>query len=166
MPDAKHAARVVSNIPCAIVTVSDTRTKENDTGGATIRERLEAAGHVVVDYTILRDEPERIRGHVLSLCERGECRAVLLTGGTGISPRDTTYEAVSALIEKRLDGFGELFRMLSFEDIGAAAMLSRAVAGTRGRTVIFAMPGSPSAVRLAMDKLVVPQLGHLIALLS
>lgn len=166
MPDAKHAARVVSNIPCAIVTVSDTRTKENDTGGATIRERLEAAGHVVVDYTILRDEPKAISAHVLSLCERGQCRAVLLTGGTGISPRDTTYEAVSALIEKRLDGFGELFRMLSFDEIGAAAMLSRAVAGTRGRTAIFAMPGSPSAVRLAMDKLVVPQLGHLVALLG
>lgn len=166
MVDAAHAAHVASSVACAIVTVSDTRTKDNDAAGALIREKLEAAGHTVIDRTILRDEPERVRAHVLSWCDRASCRAILLTGGTGLAPRDTTYEAVASLIEKRLDGFGELFRMLSYTDIGPAAMLSRAVAGSRGRTALFSMPGAPAAVRLAMDRLIVPQLGHLVALLS
>jgi molybdenum cofactor biosynthesis protein B len=166
MPDAAHTAHVVSSVACAIVTVSDTRTMENDAGGAMIREKLVAAGHTVLDHAILRDDPAPVRAHVLSWCERDACRAILLTGGTGLAPRDTTYEAVTSLLEKRLDGFGELFRMLSYADIGPAAMLSRAVAGSRGATAVFSMPGSPAAVRLAMDRLIVPQLGHVVALLG
>ena len=101
---------------------------------------------------------------VTELCRRADCQAVLLTGGTGLAPRDTTYEAVSELLDKRLDGFGELFRMLSYEEIGSAAMLSRATAGVCEATMVFSMPGSTGAVRLAMDKLILPQLGHLAAL--
>jgi len=148
-------------VTCAIVTVSDSRTAETDTSGALVRERLESAGHRVVAYDVLPDEPSHVRSRILSLCDQRSCHAVLLTGGTGLASRDTTYEALASILEKRLDGFGELFRMLSYEEIGAAAMLSRALAGVRGSTLLFSMPGSPGAVRLAMDKLILPQLGHL-----
>ncbi len=161
MPAEKHHEKAVACVPCAIITVSDTRTFSTDKGGALVRERLEAAGHKVIRYEILPDEPEQVRDQVLGLCDEPTCRAVLITGGTGLAARDTTYEAVVSLMEKRLDGFGELFRMLSYEQVGAAAMLSRAVAGVREKTLVFCMPGSPAAVRLALDKLILPELGHL-----
>jgi len=148
---------------CAILTVSDTRTPETDTSGTRIRALLEAAGHKVTAYSILPDEPDLVRERVVELIATG-VEAVIVNGGTGLAPRDTTYEAVAGLLDKRLDGFGELFRSLSYAEIGSAAMLSRAVAGVSGRTVIASLPGSSGAVELAMSKLFVPQLGHMVHL--
>lgn len=148
-------------VRCAVVTVSDTRTEATDASGRAMREMLEAAGHAVVVAKIVKDEPAQIRALLQELAAAGTVQAVLFNGGTGISRRDTTYEAVAGLLEKRLDGFGELFRMLSYQDIGSPAMLSRAVAGLHQGLVIFTLPGSPSAVRLGLDKLIVPELGHL-----
>lgn len=163
-PGHRHHGGDRPVVHCAIVTVSDTRTAADDTSGAEIRARLEAAGHRVVDYTIVRDEPAEVRALVASYADRDDVDAVILSGGTGVAARDTTFEAVSSLLSKRLDGFGELFRALSYAEIGAAAMLSRAVAGLAGTTVVFSMPGSTAACRLAMEKLIVPQLGHVVAL--
>jgi molybdenum cofactor biosynthesis protein B len=115
----------------------------------------------VVGHGILPDDPEAVRSHCRTLAESGAVDVILVNGGTGIAPRDTTYEAVAALLTKRLDGFGELFRMLSFAEVGSRALASRAVAGLAGRTLLFAMPGSTKAVRLAMEKLIVPEIGHL-----
>ncbi len=165
MPHPEHRACRIDSVTCAIVTVSDTRTMETDISGALIRERLESQRHKIVSYDILRDEPSEVREHVLLLCEKEACQVVLLTGGTGLAPRDTTYELIMSILEKRLDGFGELFRMLSFRQIGAAAMLSRASAGVCRRALVFSMPGSPEAVRLAMDELIQPHLGHIAWLL-
>jgi molybdenum cofactor biosynthesis protein B len=162
MPAPVHCGKQIDVVRCAVLTVSDTRTPENDRGGRAIIERLEAAGHAIHAYEILKDDPDAIGEQVGALRDDAACQAILLTGGTGLAARDTTYEAVSRLLDKRLDGFGELFRMLSFEQVGAAAMLSRAVAGLCGRTALFAMPGSPKAVELAMDRLVLPELGHIV----
>jgi len=159
-----HHAQRREQVACAIVTVSDTRTPETDGSGARMRALLEEAGHRVVAYEILPDEPSRVGAHVEALCADAAVEAVLVNGGTGLGPRDSTYEAVAALLEKRLDGFGELFRMLSFEEIGAAAMLSRAVAGVSSGTIVASVPGSTAAVDLAMRRLLVPQLGHMVAL--
>jgi len=144
----------------AIVTASDTRTPETDTGGDQAHERIMAAGHEVVHREIVRDDPGLI-GALLDRLASTDAQIVLITGGTGIAPRDTTYDAVASRLERTLPGFGELFRMLSFEEVGAAAMLSRAVAGVYCGRVVISMPGSPDAVRLAMDRLIVPELAHL-----
>jgi molybdenum cofactor biosynthesis protein B len=160
----EHRARGARQVACAILTVSDTRTLETDSSGAMARDLLVQAGHRVVCHEILPDEPERVRARVGAWLEDGDVEAVVVNGGTGLAPRDTTYEAIVGLLEKRLDGFGELFRMLSFEQIGAAAMLSRAVAGVARGTVVVSMPGSTAAVELAMSKLVVPELGHMVKL--
>lgn len=146
-------------VPVAVVTVSDTRTPETDTSGAFLRERIEAAGHRVAGYRVVRDEPEEIEV-VLEEMARA-ARVVVFNGGTGISPRDTTYDALARKLEKTLPGFGELFRMLSWEQVGAAAMLSRATAGTYRGRVVVSIPGSPAAVRLAWEKLIGPELAHL-----
>lgn len=144
-----------------IVTVSDTRTPDTDKSGRLIRELLESYGHEVRRALIVPDEYERIRELLREAEADPAIEAVLLNGGTGIAARDTTYEAVAALLTKEMPGFGEIFRMLSFtEDIGTAAILSRAIAGTMGRTAVFSMPGSTGAVRLAMTRLIVPELGH------
>lgn len=145
-----------------MLTVSDTRTLETDEGGRLIQELLERAGHQVVRRGIVRDEPDQIRRWLQEALDDPEVQAILTTGGTGIAPRDGTYEVVSALLDKRLDGFGELFRMLSYAEVGPAAMLSRAVGGVARGKVVLAMPGSPAGVRLAMEKLVLPELGHLV----
>lgn len=163
--DTKHHASSAASVSCAIITVSDSRTPETDTSGRYIRDALLAAGHGVMAYEIIRDEPVLISERLRGLIDDPACMAVLLTGGTGLSPRDTTYEAVVLLLHKTLDGFGELFRMLSYEDIGSSAMLSRAVAGVADDTIIFAMPGSTRAVQLAMDKLILPELGHIVGLI-
>jgi molybdenum cofactor biosynthesis protein B len=147
-------------VACAIVTVSDTRTVDTDTSGARIRELLEAAGHRVADYSILPDEPSIVRPRLVELIAES-VEAVIVNGGTGLAPRDSTYEAVAGLLDKRIDGFGELFRSLSYAEIGAAAMLSRAVAGVAARTVIVSLPGSTKAVELALEKLLLPVLGHM-----
>jgi molybdenum cofactor biosynthesis protein B len=155
---AARAARV------HVITVSDTRTPDDDSSGAECKQACESKGHSVVGYEIVKDDPLAIRARLTALV--GQVDAILLNGGTGIAPRDTTYEAVTALLERRLDGFGELFRMLSFAEIGSKAMASRAIAGTSGRTLLFSMPGSTKAVRLAMEKLIGPELGHLVGELN
>lgn len=148
-------------VQVAVLTISDTRTEADDEGGRTLRELLERAGHEVVHRAILKDEPEDVRREVERLVASGTVRAVVTTGGTGISARDSTIEALEPLLEKRLDGFGELFRMLSYAEVGAAAMMSRALAGTVGGVVVVALPGSVDAVRLAVEKLLGPELGHM-----
>ena len=148
-------------VKVSVITVSDSRGEAEDSSGRLLREGAAAAGHELVGYRVVKDEPDQIRA-ALEEAARAEAQAVLVNGGTGVSGRDRTYEAVAGLLEKRLDGFGELFRMLSFQEIGSAAMLSRAVAGAwRGR-VVFSMPGSTAAVRLAWEKLIAPELGHLV----
>ena len=143
-----------------MLTVSDTRTTDTDSSGRAIREFLERAGHQVTGFAIVRDEPGLVTATVKQWLTDVSTRVVITTGGTGISSRDGTFEAMDALFEKRLDGFGELFRMLSFDEIGAAAMMSRATAGTVGAKAIFVLPGSEHAVRLAMSRLIVPEIGH------
>lgn len=167
MGHREHHRQGPRSVPCAVVTVSDTRGESNDGSGRLIRRALARAGHPVVDYRILRDEPRSIDRHLRLLARRrSPARVILITGGTGLAPRDRTYEAVAALLEKRLDGFGEIFRALSFRRIGPSAMLSRAVAGTwRGR-MIFSLPGSEPAVRLALSRLVLPEIRHIAGLLS
>ncbi len=157
-----HRAAAPRQVRCAIVTVSDSRTPETDTSGALIRESLERRGHAVVAYEIVPDEPEQIGPLLDKLAARDDCDAILINGGTGIARRDTTYDVVAVRLEKRLDGFGELFRMLSYQEIGPAAMLSRATAGVYRDRIVALMPGSPNAVRLAMEKLLLPELAHLV----
>ena len=145
----------------AIVTVSDTRTRANDTGGDLIEQRVTSAGHVVAFRAIVKDEPSQIDALLDQLVSETNAQLILFTGGTGIAPRDTTYDALARKLEKTMPGFGELFRMLSFSEVGAAAMLSRATAGTYRGRVIFSMPGSPNAVQVALDKLIMPEIQHL-----
>lgn len=166
MPTGEHIGQRVASVSCAVVTVSDTRTEADDASGALIRELLTASGHRVRISTIVRDDGSRIRETLAGMRDDPVIEAVLMTGGTGVAARDVTCEVVSDLLDKRLDGFGELFRAASFAEIGPAAMLSRAVAGVMGSTVVFAMPGSPGAVRLAMERLVLPELAHIVYLLS
>lgn len=154
------AAEQMKTVPFAIVTVSDTRTPETDTNGQYLRERIEALGHPVVGYRIIKDEPEQVMA-ALDDFAAGAARLILFNGGTGIAPRDTTYDVLSRKLEKHLTGFGELFRMLSWEQVGAAAMLSRATAGVYRNKVVFSTPGSNAAVRLAWEKLIAPELHHL-----
>ncbi|NUQ62599.1 MAG: molybdenum cofactor biosynthesis protein MoaB [Pirellulales bacterium] len=161
VPD-QHRSEAPPTVRCAVITVSDTRTLETDTGGRTVMDLLEAAGHTVVCREIIRDDPEPMRALLEVLREEAEIDAVLMTGGTGLGSRDQTFETVSQLLDKPLPGYGELFRMLSFQEIGAAAMLSRATGGLMGRTIVLTMPGSRAAVRLAMEKLILPELGHMV----
>jgi molybdopterin adenylyltransferase len=159
---AQHRQESPDAVAVAVLTVSDTRTEETDTSGQLILTGLRGSGHTVVDYRIVPDDPERIGAIIDGWVADGRIAAILTNGGTGIAARDTTYDAITARLDKRLDGFGELFRMLSFEEIGAAAMLSRAVAGVAGRTLVMSMPGSRNAVGLAMGRLILPELGHLV----
>lgn len=163
MSTAEHREQAAGKrAACAVLTISDTRTKETDKGGRTIIEHLEAAGHTIGDYAIVKDDAPQIESQLRAWLSEGRFDAILTTGGTGISSRDTTIEVVARLLDKQLDGFGEIFRMLSWDEVGAAAMLSRAIGGLAGETLIFTMPGSTNAVKLAMSKLIVPELPHLI----
>jgi molybdopterin adenylyltransferase len=162
----EHKAQAPLSVSCFVLTVSDTRTEANDTGGQAIRELLERAGHSISGHAIVRDEASQVAATVRERLADPATQVIITTGGTGISARDTTYEAVAGLLEKQLDGFGELFRMISFHQIGSAAMMSRATAGTVGGKAIFVLPGSPAAVRLAMEKLIVPELGHIVQQLT
>ncbi|HEV3004386.1 MAG TPA: molybdenum cofactor biosynthesis protein B [Pirellulales bacterium] len=159
---AQHRSQSPTSLGCAVVTVSDTRTEANDTGGQAVVDCLTRAGHRLIDRRIVRDEPEAMRALLLAYRDRDDLDAALMTGGTGVTSRDQTFETVSGLLTKSLPGYGELFRMLSFQEIGPAAMLSRAVGGLLGRMVVLTMPGSPAAVRLAMEKLIIPELPHLV----
>ena len=157
---AEHKSHAPASVACYVLTVSDSRTPDTDTGGLAIRQLLEQAGHQVTGHGLVKDEPAQVTAAVRAQLADPRTTVIITTGGTGITSRDGTYEAIDGLLEKRLDGFGELFRMLSFQEIGASAMMSRATAGTVGRKAIFILPGSPNAVRLAMTKLILPELGH------
>lgn len=156
----EQAAAATGSISMAIVTVSDSRTEETDVNGHYLREQITAGGHQVVAYRLIKDEPDQVQA-VLEELSQSAARIILFNGGTGISPRDRTYDVLDRNLEKRLSGFGELFRMLSWEQVGAAAMLSRATAGVYRNRVIISTPGSPKAVQLAWEKLIAPELAHL-----
>lgn len=145
---------------CGIITVSDTRTPDTDRSGQLIRQSLQEAGHKITAYQILPDEPEQIQSLLTQLCTP-TTDAILLNGGTGIAPRDTTYDALESLLEKTLPGFGEIFRILSYDEIGSRAIASRAIAGIYRQTLIFSLPGSSNAVKLALEKLILPEIVHL-----
>jgi molybdopterin adenylyltransferase len=162
MSQLEHKAQAPASITCFIITVSDTRTEKTDTSGAAIADLLSRAGHTVSGRTIVSDDAELVRATVERQLANPNVQVVITTGGTGITSRDSTYEAVGAMMRKRLDGFGELFRMLSYEQIGPAAMMSRACAGVVAGRILVALPGSEAAVRLAMERLLIPELGHLV----
>ena len=162
MSSQEHKAAAPEQVRVFVLTVSDTRTDDSDTSGFAICEMLKTAGHQVAGKAIEKDEPARVAELVRQQAVIGDADAIITTGGTGLTSRDSTFEAIDALLTKRLPGFGELFRMLSYEDIGSAAMMSRACAGTMGKVVVIALPGAEKAVRLAMTKLVLPELTHLV----
>ena len=161
MSHQEHRQQAAGSLRCAVITVSDTRTTDTDTSGRLMQEALTEAGHVIHAYCIVKDESDEIRRLLKHHIQDAETDAILLSGGTGLSARDGTYEVVRDSLEKELTGFGELFRYLSYEEIGAAAMMSRATAGVARGTVIVSMPGSSAAVRLAMEKLILPELSHM-----
>jgi molybdenum cofactor biosynthesis protein B len=162
---AEHKAHAPTQVAAFVVTCSDSRDAANDETGAAIRQSLEHAGHRVVGHLVIKDDAAAIQAAVKAAQAHG-ARALLFNGGTGIGRRDVTVEALRALFEKELPGFGELFRSLSFAEIGSPAMMSRAVAGSLGGMIVFALPGSPQAVRLAMERLILPELGHAVRELS
>lgn len=158
----EHKAHAPSSIGCMVITCSDTRTPETDTSGQLIRKLLEERGHTVVGYHLVKDDPAQIQLWIARGTANDAVQAIIINGGTGISRRDSTFEAVDAMLEKRLAGFGEIFRLLTYQDIGSPAIMSRATAGVINGRVLFSTPGSENAVRLAMEKLILPELGHLI----
>ena len=160
--DLEHKQQAPAAIRCFVLTVSDTRTEATDASGNAITSLLTTAGHSISGRAIVRDDAEMVKMTIERQIASGDCDVVISTGGTGITSRDNTFEAVDALLEKRLDGFGELFRMLSYQEIGSAAMMTRTVAGLVAGRIVIALPGSEGAARLAMEKLVVPELGHLV----
>lgn len=164
-PAKKHRVEGPKSVTAAIVTVSDTRTPETDESGRVIKAALAKKGHKIDRYAVCLDEPSRINKEFDASLATG-CDIIIFNGGTGIAPRDVTVETVGLRLEKHIDGFGELFRQLSYEEIGGAAMLSRAVAGTCQGRIIFCVPGSPEAVRLALDHLILPELGHMVGLVK
>lgn len=158
----EHRAEAPSEIICAVLTISDTRTVDDDRSGQLIRQHLSLRNHTVADYRIVKDDVDQITESLTSWIKDAAIQAIITNGGTGISGRDVTYGAITGLLDTELPGFGELFRMLSWVEVGPAAMLSRATAGVAGGTVIFSTPGSSNAVRLAMEKLIGPELGHIV----
>ncbi|TGB00011.1 MogA/MoaB family molybdenum cofactor biosynthesis protein [Sporolactobacillus shoreae] len=163
MSAEEHKKLADQQVSCKVITISDTRTRETDKSGMAMIELIQEHGFLVSSYEVVKDEKASIQRAVLSGCSDEHVDVVLTNGGTGITKRDVTIEAVSSLIEKKITGFGELFRMISYtEDIGSAAMMSRAVAGTLLGKAIFSMPGSTGAVRLAMRQLILPELAHVV----
>jgi molybdopterin adenylyltransferase len=162
MGHIEHKALSPAVAHCYVLTISDTRTEADDTSGRAIIDLLWAEGHQVSGRRIVRDEPDQVRAAIGEQLEKPDVQVIITTGGTGITSRDTTFEAIDALLEKRLDGFGELFRMISYNDIGSAAMMTRACAGLARGKVILSLPGAEQAVRLGMTKLILPELGHLV----
>ncbi|MEO8260016.1 MAG: MogA/MoaB family molybdenum cofactor biosynthesis protein [Acidobacteriota bacterium] len=162
MGHAEHKQDAPRTVRCYVITISDTRTVATDTAGRAICDLLRRAGHEVAAHTIVGDDPDLVRGTIERQLANPAVQVIIMTGGTGITSRDSTYEVISGLFDKRLDGFGELFRMLSYQQIGAAAMMSRACAGLVAGRIVVALPGSENAVRLAMDRLLIPELGHLV----
>ena len=166
MSHVDHKATSPSSVRCYVLTISDTRKGSTDTSGLAIAELLETNGHEVAGRQIVRDDPDAIRAALMTQLDESSAHVIITTGGTGITSRDSTYEVVCNLLDKRLEGFGELFRMLSYQEIGPSAMLSRACAGTAQGKIVVSLPGSEHAVRLAMNKLLLPELGHLVRELS
>ncbi|MGF1490541.1 MAG: molybdenum cofactor biosynthesis protein B [Prochloraceae cyanobacterium] len=162
MTSIPHPDLKARSISCAVITVSDTRTLATDRSGKSISQLLEAAGHEIKYYSIVKDEPEQIKEVLLHLSSLKDLEALIFNGGTGIAPRDTTYDAISSLLEKTLPGFGELFRFLSYQEIGSRAIASRSVAGIYAGKLVFSLPGSTNAVKLALSKLILPELVHLV----
>lgn len=150
------------SVRCAVITISDTRTPENDRSGQMIQHLLQEAAHQIVFYRLLPDEPRQIEALLRELGEIPDLEVIIFNGGTGIAPRDTTYEAIAQLLEKTLLGFGEIFRFLSYQEIGSRAIASRAVAGIYQKKLLFSLPGSSNAVKLALEKLILPELTHLV----
>jgi molybdenum cofactor biosynthesis protein B len=165
MAVTEHKDKAHREVRCAVITASDTRTTETDTSGQKIKELLAEKHHPVVSYQILKDEPSQIATAVRTLLDHADVDAIIINGGTGIAPRDTTFEAIQGVLEKEMSGFGELFRMLSYQDIGSAAMMTRATAGVAKGKVVISLPGSTGAVELGMTKLILPELGHMLFLL-
>lgn len=166
MSHVEHKEKARRSVSCAVITVSDSRTYDNDSSGEIMKELLTAHGHAIMHYEIVKDEPEQIRALILKLAEDERCQAMIFNGGTGISRRDRTFDAIDSLLEKRLVGFGEIFRYLSYLDIGSSAIMSRAAAGSYNGRVIISIPGSPAAARLALEKLILPELAHMVWELS
>lgn len=166
MTQQPHPDSASMTVNCAVITVSDTRSPETDRSGQLITQLLIEAGHEVRDYTILQDEPAQIQVYLESLRERTDIDAVIFNGGTGIAPRDTTYDALESLLDKTLPGFGEIFRFLSYQEIGSRAIASRAVAGAYNKKLVFSIPGSTGAVKLALQQLILPELIHLVTQLG
>lgn len=166
MAHLPHADNDGMTATCAVITVSDTRSPETDRSGQTIKQLLLNAGHTVGVYTIVKDEPAQIQAQMEMLSQRSDLSALIFNGGTGIAPRDTTYDAIEGLLEKTLPGFGELFRWLSYQKIGSRAIASRAIAGVYQTKLVFSVPGSTNAVQLAMQQLILPELIHLVSQLS
>ena len=160
MATEQHRKTAPASVRCAVLTISDTRTDQNDVSGDMIVGLLAAAGHVITGRGLVKDDPAAVRHWIQANAAGAD--VVITTGGTGITSRDSTYEAIAGILEKPLDGFGELFRVLSYEEIGSAAMLTRACAGTIGRTAVFSLPGSQHAVTLGMSKLIIPEIGHVV----
>jgi molybdenum cofactor biosynthesis protein B len=161
-----HPDRAELIVNCAVITVSDTRTLETDRSGQTLQQLLQIAGHQISIYRLIRDEPDQIQAELDWLSQQPEIDAILFNGGTGIAPRDTTYDAIAQLLEKTLPGFGELFRWLSYQEIGSRAIASRAVAGVLRSKLVFSIPGSTTAITLAMEQLILPELRHLVSQLQ
>ncbi len=162
----EHKEKGKKSIGCFVLTVSDTRDEATDTSGQTIKSLLSEHGHRLAGYRIVKDEPAEIEALLKETLWNSDVEAVIVNGGTGIAPRDGTYEVIDRLLEKRLDGFGEIFRFLSYQDIGSAAMMSRAVAGASKGKVLISLPGSRGAVELGMKKLILPELGHMVTQLK
>lgn len=163
MSTQEHKQQAPKSVQCKIITVSDTRNETTDKSGRLMMDLLEQAGHIIVDYVIVKDEGVPIREEIEKGCNRADIDVILTNGGTGIAKRDVTIETIQQLLEKEMVGFGELFRMLSYqEDIGSAAILSRAIAGVVKNKAVFATPGSTGAVKLAMNKLILPEIGHVV----
>ena len=163
MSVAEHKEKGKKSVGCFVLTVSDTRDESTDQSGRLIKDLLTERGHRVAGYRIVKDEPLQIESLLKETLAIGDIDAVIVNGGTGIAPRDGTYEVVSRMLEKRLDGFGELFRFLSYQEIGSAAMMSRAVAGTAKDKILVSLPGSRAAVDLALNRLILPELGHMVS---
>ncbi|WHZ02008.1 molybdenum cofactor biosynthesis protein B [Neobacillus sp. YX16] len=163
MSTTEHKREAPKKVNCKVITVSDTRNKDTDKSGKAMMEMLEQAGHAIVDYVIVKDEADPIKESIINGCEREDIDVILTNGGTGIAKRDVTIETVQGMLDKEIVGFGELFRMLSYqEDIGSAAILSRAIAGVVKNKAVFSTPGSTGAVKLAMNKLILPEIGHVV----
>jgi molybdenum cofactor biosynthesis protein B len=162
MAHSPHPDAPGITVCCAVITVSDTRTPDTDRSGQLIQQRLMESGHQIAAYAIVKDEPDQIRAQIQQWSDRGNLDVLICNGGTGIAPRDTTYDAIALLLEKTLPGFGEIFRALSYQEIGSRAIASRAIAGVYRGKLIFSVPGSSNAVKLALEQLILPELVHLV----